>query len=101
MVAVAVEEEGGGKEQSGVKREKPVVRPEEIPPVPENRFLLRRDQPGQEDQPDITEPEASSLPNDLKQSVTKSGRKIKGRGTMVHYPIITTTILYQWYIILL
>ncbi|CDQ90140.1 unnamed protein product, partial [Oncorhynchus mykiss] len=52
MVAVAVEEEGGGKEQSGLKREKPVVRPEEIPPVPENRFLLRRDQPGQEDQPD-------------------------------------------------
>lgn len=52
MGAVAVEEEGGGKEQSGLKREKPVVRPEEIPPVPENRFLLRRDQPGQEDQPD-------------------------------------------------
>ncbi|CAG5895988.1 unnamed protein product [Menidia menidia] len=39
-----VEEE---KEQ-GVKREKPVVRPEEIPPVPENRFLLRRDMPSQE-----------------------------------------------------
>lgn len=35
------------KEQS--KREKPVVRPEEIPPVPENRFLLRRDMPSQED----------------------------------------------------
>ncbi|KAF7245743.1 NK-tumor recognition protein [Varanus komodoensis] len=27
------------------KRDKPVVRPEEIPPVPENRFLLRRDAP--------------------------------------------------------
>jgi len=27
------------------KRDKPVVRPEEIPPVPENRFLLRRDVP--------------------------------------------------------
>lgn len=38
----------GEKEQSG-KREKPVVRPEEIPPVPENRFLLRRDMPSQED----------------------------------------------------
>lgn len=30
---------------SNAKREKPVVRPEEIPPVPENRFLLRRDMP--------------------------------------------------------
>lgn len=30
---------------SNTKREKPVVRPEEIPPVPENRFLLRRDVP--------------------------------------------------------
>lgn len=30
---------------SSAKREKPVVRPEEIPPVPENRFLLRRDMP--------------------------------------------------------
>lgn len=30
---------------SNTKREKPVVRPEEIPPVPENRFLLRRDMP--------------------------------------------------------
>lgn len=38
----------GEKEQSG-KREKLVVRPEEIPPVPENRFLLRRDMPSQED----------------------------------------------------
>lgn len=28
-----------------MKRDKPVVRPEEIPPVPENRFLLRRDAP--------------------------------------------------------
>lgn len=35
------------KEHSG-KREKPVVRPEEIPPVPENRFLLRQDTPAQE-----------------------------------------------------
>lgn len=42
---VILEEE---KEQSG-KREKPVVRPEEIPPVPENRFLLRRDVPSQDD----------------------------------------------------
>ncbi|XP_021241242.1 NK-tumor recognition protein isoform X6 [Numida meleagris] len=38
------------------KRDKPVVRPEEIPPVPENRFLLRRDVPvvNTEPEPDIT-----------------------------------------------
>lgn len=41
------------KEQSG-KREKPVVRPEEIPPVPENRFLLRRDMPSQEDNAEMS-----------------------------------------------
>lgn len=45
-----VEEE---KEQGG-KREKPVVRPEEIPPVPENRFLLRRDMPSQEDKTEMS-----------------------------------------------
>lgn len=38
----------------GGKREKPVVRPEEIPPVPENRFLLRRDMPSQEDKADMS-----------------------------------------------
>lgn len=43
----------GEKEQSG-KREKPVVRPEEIPPVPENRFLLRRDVPSQEDKTEMS-----------------------------------------------
>lgn len=43
----------GEKEQSG-KREKPVVRPEEIPPVPENRFLLRRDMPFQEDKTEMS-----------------------------------------------
>lgn len=41
------------EKETGGKREKPVVRPEEIPPVPENRFLLRRDMPTQEDK---TEP---------------------------------------------
>lgn len=45
-----VEEE---KEQGG-KREKPLVRPEEIPPVPENRFLLRRDLPSQEDKTEMS-----------------------------------------------
>lgn len=43
----------GEKEQGG-KREKPVVRPEEIPPVPENRFLLRRDMPSQEDKTEMS-----------------------------------------------
>lgn len=38
----------------GGKREKPVVRPEEIPPVPENRFLLRRDMPSQEDKAEMS-----------------------------------------------
>ena len=45
-------EENGEKEQ-GAKRGKPVVRPEEIPPVPENRFLLRRDVPAQEEKPEM------------------------------------------------
>lgn len=40
---------GDGEAEQNVKREKPVVRPEEIPPVPENRFLLRRDMPTQEE----------------------------------------------------
>lgn len=42
-------EEDDGEAEQNVKREKPVVRPEEIPPVPENRFLLRRDMPTQEE----------------------------------------------------
>ncbi|XP_039645584.1 NK-tumor recognition protein isoform X1 [Perca fluviatilis] len=76
-----VEEE---KEQSG-RREKPVVRPEEIPPVPENRFLLRRDMPSQEDKTEIVEKEETSLAADQKPAVSKSGRKIKGRGTMRYH----------------
>ncbi|XP_049341962.1 NK-tumor recognition protein isoform X2 [Astyanax mexicanus] len=78
------EEEDGGKEQN-VKREKPVVRPEEIPPVPENRFLLRRDMPTQEGIADGTEQETATAPGDPKPAVTKSGRKLKGRGTMRYH----------------
>ncbi|XP_059182528.1 NK-tumor recognition protein isoform X2 [Centropristis striata] len=74
----------GEKEQSG-RREKPVVRPEEIPPVPENRFLLRRDMPSQEDKTEIVEKEETSLSTDQKPAVSKSGRKIKGRGTMRYH----------------
>uniref|UniRef100_A0A3P8WL95 peptidylprolyl isomerase n=1 Tax=Cynoglossus semilaevis TaxID=244447 RepID=A0A3P8WL95_CYNSE len=76
-----VEEE----KELGGKREKPVVRPEEIPPVPENRFLLRRDVPSQEQKPEIVEKEETSLPADQKPAVSKSGRKIKGRGTVRYH----------------
>lgn len=106
----------GEKEQCG-KREKPLVRPEEIPPVPENRFLLRRDLPSQEDKIEMlvwvcalfiviivylchvvgvyfylffyfsrVEKEETALSTDQKPAVSKSGRKIKGRGTMVCSP---------------
>ncbi|XP_056374825.1 NK-tumor recognition protein [Hyla sarda] len=71
---------------SGTKRDKPVVRPEEIPPIPENRFLLRKDAPI-----NIAEPEQKPSPavpetNDhAKGSITKSGRKIRGRGTIRYH----------------
>ncbi|CAL8234500.1 unnamed protein product [Arctogadus glacialis] len=79
------EDEEGWKEHVG-KRSKAVVRPEEIPPVPENRFLLRRGMALQEGMPDLrTEHDESSVPCDLKPTVTKSGRKIKGRGTMRYH----------------
>ncbi|XP_048826730.1 NK-tumor recognition protein isoform X2 [Brienomyrus brachyistius] len=80
------EEESAEEDKDlNVKREKPVVRPEEIPPVPENRFLLRRDPPDEEEKPDTTQQEIPSAPNDVKPAVTKSGRKIKGRGTMRYH----------------
>ncbi|XP_037311120.2 NK-tumor recognition protein isoform X1 [Pungitius pungitius] len=72
------------QEPSG-RREKPVVRPEEIPPVPENRFLLRRDMPSQEAKTEIVEKEEQSVSTDPKPAVSKSGRKIKGRGTMRYH----------------
>ncbi|XP_034562216.1 NK-tumor recognition protein isoform X2 [Notolabrus celidotus] len=74
----------GEKEQSG-KREKLVVRPEEIPPVPENRFLLRRDTPLQEDKTQTVEKDETSVTTEQKPAVSKSGRKIKGRGTMRYH----------------
>ncbi|XP_066498765.1 NK-tumor recognition protein isoform X2 [Hoplias malabaricus] len=78
------EEEVGEKEHN-MKREKPVVRPEEIPPVPENRFLLRRDMPAQEETTVTTEQDTVTGPSDPKPAVTKSGRKLKGRGTMRYH----------------
>lgn len=68
---------------SNAKREKPVVRPEEIPPVPENRFLLRRDMPLVTVEPEPKIPDVTPTVSDQKPSVSKSGRKIKGRGTIV------------------
>ncbi|XP_062900619.1 NK-tumor recognition protein isoform X5 [Mobula hypostoma] len=62
------------------KRQKLSVRPEEIPPVPENRFLLRRDVPKPDTEPKLQEP--PSTISEQKPVVSKSGRKIKGRGTM-------------------
>ncbi|NXI44734.1 NKTR protein, partial [Galbula dea] len=67
------------------KRDKPVVRPEEIPPVPENRFLLRRDVPVVSVEPEPKLLDATPVPADQKPSVSKSGRKIKGRGTIRYH----------------
>ncbi|NXD73106.1 NKTR protein, partial [Eolophus roseicapillus] len=66
-----------------MKRDKPVVRPEEIPPVPENRFLLRRDVPVVNIEPEPKLLDTTPVLADPKPSVSKSGRKIKGRGTIV------------------
>ncbi|XP_045150981.1 NK-tumor recognition protein isoform X2 [Echinops telfairi] len=70
---------------SNAKREKPVVRPEEIPPVPENRFLLRRDMPVVTVEPEPKIPDVTPIVSDQKPSVSKSGRKIKGRGTIRYH----------------
>ncbi|XP_057623137.1 NK-tumor recognition protein isoform X1 [Chionomys nivalis] len=70
---------------SNAKREKPVVRPEEIPPVPENRFLLRRDMPAVTVEPEPNIPDVAPVPSDQKPSVSKSGRKIRGRGTIRYH----------------
>ncbi|XP_076433522.1 NK-tumor recognition protein isoform X3 [Peromyscus maniculatus bairdii] len=70
---------------SNAKREKPVVRPEEIPPVPENRFLLRRDMPAVTVEPEPNIPDVTPVVSDQKPSVSKSGRKIKGRGTIRYH----------------
>ncbi|NXN20848.1 NKTR protein, partial [Nycticryphes semicollaris] len=67
------------------KRDKPVVRPEEIPPVPENRFLLRRDVPVASVEPEPKLLDATPALTDQKPSVSKSGRKIKGRGTIRYH----------------
>ncbi|KAM8811197.1 NK-tumor recognition protein isoform 2-T2 [Eudromia elegans] len=67
------------------KRDKPVVRPEEIPPVPENRFLLRRDAPVVNVEPEPKLLDAAPVLSDQKPSVSKSGRKIKGRGTIRYH----------------
>nr|XP_008110441.1 PREDICTED: NK-tumor recognition protein isoform X4 [Anolis carolinensis] len=70
---------------SNAKRDKPVVRPEEIPPVPENRFLLRRDAPTTSAEPEPKPPDVAPVLTDQKPSVSKSGRKIRGRGTIRYH----------------
>ncbi|KAJ7322104.1 hypothetical protein JRQ81_018391 [Phrynocephalus forsythii] len=67
------------------KRDKPVVRPEEIPPVPENRFLLRRDAPTTNAEPETKPLDVAPVLTDQKPSVSKSGRKIRGRGTIRYH----------------
>ncbi|XP_066483025.1 NK-tumor recognition protein isoform X2 [Tiliqua scincoides] len=68
-----------------MKRDKPVVRPEEIPPVPENRFLLRRDAPVATVEPEPKPVDVPPVLTDQKPSVSKSGRKIRGRGTIRYH----------------
>uniref|UniRef100_A0A3B5RBC9 peptidylprolyl isomerase n=1 Tax=Xiphophorus maculatus TaxID=8083 RepID=A0A3B5RBC9_XIPMA len=75
----------GKKVKKAENVEKPVVRPEEIPPVPENRFLLRRDMPTQEDKTEPLEKEEAGPLAEQKPAVTKSGRKIRGRGTIRYH----------------
>ncbi|KAE8595430.1 hypothetical protein XENTR_v10015745 [Xenopus tropicalis] len=68
------------------KREKPVVRPEEIPPVPENRFLLRRDAPAAKPEPEQKPASVEPEKNDQQNApLSKSGRRIRGRGTIRYH----------------
>ncbi|KAM9308091.1 LOW QUALITY PROTEIN: NK-tumor recognition protein [Gastrophryne carolinensis] len=71
--------------ESSTKRDKPVVRPEEIPPVPENRFLLRKDAPPTKQEGEMKPSPAPDQSEALKGSITKSGRKIRGRGTIRYH----------------
>ncbi|XP_043921987.1 NK-tumor recognition protein isoform X2 [Protopterus annectens] len=71
--------------ESFSRREKPLVRPEEIPRVPENRFLLRRDTPVSMQDSEIASLATSGTSSDHKPVVSKSGRKIKGRGTIRYH----------------
>ncbi|XP_030053536.1 NK-tumor recognition protein isoform X2 [Microcaecilia unicolor] len=78
-----VDEEGS--RDFSTKREKLVVRPEEIPPVPENKFLLRRDVPVPNQEPEPKPLTVTPVLSDQKPSFSKSGRKIKGRGTIRYH----------------
>ncbi|MEE6514198.1 hypothetical protein FKM82_022226 [Ascaphus truei] len=74
------------EKDSSAVRKKPVVRPEEIPPVPENRFLLRRDAPALKPEPETKPVSVQAEQNDQQQpSLSKSGRKIRGRGTIRYH----------------
>ncbi|XP_053569725.1 NK-tumor recognition protein isoform X2 [Bombina bombina] len=79
-------ENSPNEDKQGTKREKPVVRPEEIPPVPENRFLLRRDAPVQKPEPELKPRNVDSEKSDHQTALlSKSGRKIRGRGTIRYH----------------
>lgn len=68
------ETEPEGEKEQGGKREKPIVRAEEIPPVPENRFLLRRDTTSQEAKTEMSVFSSTSI---SKASLTFTYRSFK------------------------
>uniref|UniRef100_A0A2K6KCA0 peptidylprolyl isomerase n=1 Tax=Rhinopithecus bieti TaxID=61621 RepID=A0A2K6KCA0_RHIBE len=67
------------------------VRPEEIPPIPENRFLMRKSPPkadekerkNRERERECNPPNSQPASYQRRLLVTRSGRKIKGRGPRV------------------
>uniref|UniRef100_A0A2K6V433 peptidylprolyl isomerase n=1 Tax=Saimiri boliviensis boliviensis TaxID=39432 RepID=A0A2K6V433_SAIBB len=69
------------------------VRPEEIPPIPENRFLMRKSPPKadekerknreRERERECNPPNSQPASYQRRLLVTRSGRKIKGRGPRV------------------
>ncbi|KAJ8351961.1 hypothetical protein SKAU_G00234370, partial [Synaphobranchus kaupii] len=78
------QEEGNGEEK-GEAQLVSTVRPEEIPLIPENRFLMRQS-PQQQQKSETGKEKESTMFNSQHSSyqrrllVTRSGRKIKGRG---------------------
>lgn len=87
-------EEDGDKEQS-VRREKPVVRPEEIPPVPENRFLLRRDAPVPEANPNMSVPDSHS-PREKLRLLLKGVARFLGALWLHLILFVDVCVLWAW-----
>lgn len=67
------------------------IDPEEIPKDPENRFLNRiREDKNKENEPKNNESEKSTIRKRPRiRGYTRSGRAIKGRGTLVSYPFFS------------